>query len=51
MSCAEIGIYGVTIKEELFEKLIKTDPLTLKAVEQFEDDWKSTQTKRVSRKK
>lgn len=40
MKCAEIGIYGVTLKDELFEKLIDNDFLTLKAVEQFNADWK-----------
>ena len=44
MHCAEMGIYGVTIKDELFEKLIETDPLTLKAVEQFANDWKNVST-------
>ena len=39
MKCAETGIYGVTIKDGLFEKLIENDPHTLKSVEQFAADW------------
>jgi len=41
IQCAEIGIYGVTIKDDLFEQLIETDPMTLKSVEQFASDWES----------
>ena len=41
LKCAEAGIYGVTVKDDLFEKLIETDPLTLKAVEQFAVDWQA----------
>ena len=40
LQCAEAGIYGVTVKDELFEKLIEDDSLTLKDVEQFASDWK-----------
>lgn len=36
--CAEMGIYGVTVKDDLFEKLIETDAMTLQAVEQFGKD-------------
>lgn len=38
--CAEIGIHAVTVKESVFEKLIETDPLTEKAVEKFNSDWR-----------
>ena len=41
LQCAEAGIYGVTVKEKLFEELIENDPLTMKGVEQFAHDWKS----------
>lgn len=41
MKCAEAGIYGVTVKDELFEKLIESDPLTMKCVDQFSADWKN----------
>lgn len=40
VKCAEAGIYGVTVKDELFEKLIETDPLTQKSVDAFAEDWK-----------
>lgn len=35
MKCAEIGIHGVTISDNVFEKLIEDEPLTLQAVQQF----------------
>lgn len=41
MKCAEVGIYGVTVKDDLFDQLIENDPQTLKAIEQFAHDWKS----------
>lgn len=41
MKCAEAGIYGVTLKDGLFEKLIMDDSLTLKAIEQFVADWRT----------
>lgn len=44
MKCAETGIYGVTIKDGLFEKLIENDPHTLKSVEQFAADWNPVNT-------
>ncbi len=44
LKCAEIGIYGVTVKDDLFEKLIESDPLTIKGVEQFAADWKNVNT-------
>lgn len=44
MRCAEAGIYGVTVKDELFEKLIESDELTLKGVEQFALDWQHVNT-------
>jgi transaldolase len=40
MQCAEIGIYGVTVKDDLFEQLIETDSLTARSVDQFANDWK-----------
>lgn len=44
LQCADAGIYGVTVKDELFEKLIESDPLTQKGVEQFAIDWKNVNT-------
>ncbi len=44
LQCAEAGIYGVTVKDDLFEKLIESDPLTLKGVEQFATDWQTVNT-------
>jgi transaldolase len=44
LKCAEAGIYGITIKDELFEKLIESDAMTLKSVEQFASDWKHVST-------
>lgn len=44
LQCAEAGIYGVTVKDELFEKLIETDSFTLKGVEQFALDWQKVDT-------
>lgn len=37
--CAEAGIYAVTIKDELFEKLIENHPLTDQMVQKFAVDW------------
>lgn len=39
MQCAEIGISAITIKDDLFEKLVQSDPLTLERTEQFAKDW------------
>jgi transaldolase len=44
LQCAAAGIYGVTVKDELFEKLIESDPLTLNGVEQFANNWKTINT-------
>jgi transaldolase len=44
IQCAEIGIYGVTVKDDLFEKLIETDAMTLQGVEQFAKDWQNVNT-------
>lgn len=44
LKCAEVGIFGVTVKDGLFEKLIDDDPLTLMGVEKFAMDWKGVQT-------
>lgn len=44
MKCAEAGIYGVTVKDDLFDKLIDDDAMTLKAVEKFTEDWKGVKT-------
>lgn len=39
MKCAEIGIYGVTLKEQLFQEIISTDALTKGRHEAFAEDW------------
>lgn len=39
LKCAEIGIQGVTVKDELFEKLIQDDELTSNIIDQFANDW------------
>lgn len=44
MQCAEAGIYGITVKDDLFEKLIESDDMTLKSVEQFALDWQNVNT-------
>jgi transaldolase len=41
VKCAELGIYGITVKDKLFEKLIEDHPLTLEGVDKFAEDWKS----------
>lgn len=41
---AEIGIYGVTVKDDLFEKLIENDAMTLQGVGQFAKDWQNINT-------
>jgi transaldolase len=40
VKCAEVGIYGATLKDELFEKMVADQPQTLSGVEQFASDWK-----------
>lgn len=35
LQCAAAGIFGVTVKDEVFESLIQSHPLTLQKVEQF----------------
>lgn len=37
---AEVGTFAATIKEDLFAKLIATDPLQEELSEQFRSDWK-----------
>lgn len=44
LQCAEAGVYGATVKDELFEKLIENDPSTVNSVEQFSVDWKTVTT-------
>lgn len=38
VKCAEIGIYGITIKDEIFEKLMEDYPLTRQCVAKFAED-------------
>lgn len=40
--CAEMGIHGVTLSDEMFNKLIADEPLTSHAVQQFAENWKVT---------
>lgn len=44
LKCAEIGIYGVTVKDELFEKLIRDDAMTVQSMDQFSKDWQTVNT-------
>jgi TalC/MipB family fructose-6-phosphate aldolase len=41
IKCAEAGIYGVTLKENLFLEMIEDQVQTLQGVEQFAIDWKA----------
>lgn len=41
LKCAEKGIYGVTLKKEIFHQLLESDSSTLKCMEQFSIDWKT----------
>lgn len=41
VKCAEVGIYGVTLKDDLFETMIADQIQTLNGVEQFTNDWKT----------
>lgn len=40
IKCAELGLYGVTIKDDLFERLIEDHPLTMQGVQDFQEKWK-----------
>ncbi|MBA3721493.1 MAG: hypothetical protein H0W88_03735 [Parachlamydiaceae bacterium] len=42
--CAEIGISGITVRDEIFEKLIEDNPLTAQCVNKFAEDWKNVNT-------
>ncbi len=39
ISCAELGISAVTLKEALFKQLLSNDPHTLNCLETFTEDW------------
>jgi transaldolase len=41
--CAELGIFGITVKETIFEKMIEDHPLTLQSVQEFMEDAKHLQ--------
>ncbi len=41
MQCAEAGIHGVTVKEDVFAKLMTSEAMTLQGVEQFAKDWQN----------
>ena len=40
--CAELGIYGVTLKDGIFQQLIADHPLTTECVSNFNEDWKKS---------
>jgi len=44
VNCAEIGIYGITIKDDIFDQLIENQHLTTQGVEKFAHDAKSIET-------
>lgn len=44
LKCAEIGIYGVTLKEEIFDRLIEDHSMTIQNVQKFSEDWKGNET-------
>jgi transaldolase len=44
VKCAEAGIWAATVKDDLFEKLIETDPLTSSVVDLFSSEWKQSST-------
>lgn len=37
--CAELGIHAVTLKDDLFQSFIETDPATKMGIDQFAKDW------------
>jgi transaldolase len=37
--CAEIGLDGVTLRDDVFRDFTETHELTAQAVEQYDDDW------------
>lgn len=47
--CAEIGIFGITVKDEMFEKLVEDHPLTLQRHIKFVEDWKQADSSLMSR--
>lgn len=38
IKCAEIGVYGVTVKDEVFLKIIENHPLTVQSVQKFGEE-------------
>lgn len=38
--CSKIGVHAITVKEEIFETLTETHPLTLESAKRFSADWK-----------
>lgn len=38
-SCAETGLEGVIVKDDVFRDLTETHELTAQAIEQYDDDW------------
>lgn len=44
MKWAEIGIFGITVKEDIFLRLIQDDPITVQQVQEFSQDWKLVQS-------
>lgn len=37
--CAEMGVHAVTLKDQVFEQLLETDPMTHQGISQFAVDW------------
>jgi transaldolase len=44
IQCAEIGIDGVTVREDVFEKIVENDSLTIQSVQKFTESWKDVRT-------
>lgn len=49
MKCAEIGIYGITVKEDVFEQLLEDHPLTTQSLQQFQESWRNVQAPALMR--
>lgn len=39
LKCAQAGIFGITVKDEMFEKLIEGNALTTQCIQSFAKDW------------
>ncbi len=43
LTCADLGVGAITLKDALFLDFIQDNPLTLQCIKTFADDWKSKQ--------